>query len=347
MKRLSKVALFLAIAVSTAWSDPRLPNVITDHVVFQRGKKIHIWGWANSGEKITVNMADQQAGATTDSNGRWSIYLSPMTAGGPYTLAVAGSKTVIVKDVLVGEVWVASGQSNMAYALSGATGGPEEVAKANYPEIRLFMVPKKIAVDPQENTQPAAWKICTPESAKEFSAVAYFFARELHRRLGVPVGIIESAWPGSRIEEWMNPEAFNVDPEIHTEIDKWNSQSSVIRDFARSPLEFRLQFKDFELMDNATQASRSVRLANYFDATDQPALYWSYDWANAPHSQFELRRTAEEGSMVAVQGALNNTEDSFLVGNWAPDGHAVDLSSYSGLRFRVRGDGQFRARRRG
>jgi sialate O-acetylesterase len=344
MKKLAKTVLFVALAVSAAWSDPRLPNLITDHVVFQRGMKIHIWGWASGGEKVTVSMAGQQAVATTGSDGRWSIFLPPMTAGGPYTLTVAGSKTLIVKDVLVGEVWVASGQSNMAYVLNGATGGPEEVAKANYPEIRLFTVPKKIAVDSQENTLPASWKICTPESAKEFSAVAYFFARELHRRLGVPIGIIESAWPGTRIEEWMNPEAFNVDPEIHAEIDKWNNQSSAIRDFARSPLGFKLQFKDFELTNDATKASVPVRLANYFDVAGQPTLYWSYDWANAPDSQFELRQTLQDGSLVTVQGALDNTEDSFLAGNWSPDGQPINLSAYAGLRFKVRGDGQFRVR---
>ncbi|PYU83237.1 MAG: hypothetical protein DMG50_08850 [Acidobacteria bacterium] len=160
-----------------------------------------------------------------------------MPPGGPYTLVLQGKKTIVFKDVLFGEVWVASEQSNMTYALSGATGAAEEIPKANYDEIRSFTVPKKIAVTPQEETGPAAWEICSPDTAKRFSAVAYFFARDLHRALGVPVGIVLSAWPGTAGEEWTDPESLRREPVLQPLVERSDASA-----------EIALEFDDFELL---------------------------------------------------------------------------------------------------
>jgi sialate O-acetylesterase len=345
MRRFLQIVVFVMLAVPVVWSAPRLPYIITDHVVFQQHKRIHVWGWASPGEKIMVSMAGRETGAMTQTSGRWSADLPGMNAGGPYVLIVAGSKKIVVKDVLIGEVWVASGQSNMTYALNSATGGPEETAHADYPEIRLFTVPRRIAVRARDNSLSASWKICSPESAKDFSAVAYFFARELHRRLGVPVGVIESAWPGTRIEEWMNPEAFDVDADVHAEIDKWNSQNPAVRDYARKPLNFDLQFRDLELINDGAKASVPIRLANSYEDGDQPSLHWSYDWAAAPESYFELRKSDDGNpSSIEIRGVLDNAAGSLLTGKWKSDGTPADLSSDTGLRFKVRGDGRYRVR---
>src|ERR1700690_4043001 len=188
------------------WADPLLPTLISDHMVLQQGREIHLWGQADSGEKVTVSLAGHSATTTADAHHQWSVRLPAMAAGGPFTLTVQGNKKIEIKDVMIGEVWIASGQSNMTFSLDGAEGAATEVPKADYPQIRLFTVPRKIALSPQDDTLPAHWKICTPDNAKSFSAVAYFFAREIHRTQSVPIGVVESAWPGTTIEDWVSPE---------------------------------------------------------------------------------------------------------------------------------------------
>src|SRR5262249_21395557 len=151
---------------------------------------ISVWGWADPEERITVELGPNAKQTVASASGHWSVSLPSMNAGGPFTLIVRGKKVVEVKDVLVGEGWIASGQSNMTYALSGATGAAEEISTANYPQMRFFTVPKKIAVASEEDTLSASWEICRPDTAKIFSAVAYFFGRNLHKALNVPIGLI-------------------------------------------------------------------------------------------------------------------------------------------------------------
>ena len=197
---LFRLAVIFTALASACFADPVLPNLFSDHMVLQQGREIHVWGQGDSGEVVNVTLAGQSSRATADVHGGWSVHLPPLHSGGPYTLVVRGKKEITIKDVMVGEVWIASGQSNMTFSLDGVENAATEVAKANYPQIRLFTVPKKIALTSQENTLAAHWEICTPETAKSFSAVAYFFAREIQRKLNVPVGVIESAWPGTAIQ---------------------------------------------------------------------------------------------------------------------------------------------------
>ena len=182
------VAVSVAVWSLASWADPALPTLFTDHMVLQRGRPIRVWGKANAWEKLKVDLAGHTGTTTADTTGRWNLLLPAMPAGGPFTLAVRGNKEVVIKDVMIGEVWLASGQSNMTFGLAGADGAETEVPRADYPQIRLFTVPQKIALSPQDNTLAAHWEICTPDSAKGFSAVGYFFARDLYRSLGVPIG---------------------------------------------------------------------------------------------------------------------------------------------------------------
>jgi sialate O-acetylesterase len=148
MPLLAAVAMFCWPPLS-CWADPILPHLLTDHMVLQQDREIHIWGKADPGEKITVTLAHNTTSSDTDADGRWSVHLAAMRAGGPFTLAVVGKKTILLRDVMIGEVWIASGQSNMAFALRDSLGATEEIPKADYPQMRLFTVPKKIALDPQ------------------------------------------------------------------------------------------------------------------------------------------------------------------------------------------------------
>lgn len=197
--------LFVSLGLlAVARADVTLAPLFQDHEVFQRDQPLPVWGRAEPGEHVTVVFHDQTIGTTTGADGRWMVYLTAVPASAePAELVVTGKNTVTVKDILVGEVWLASGQSNMEWPLKSAANGEHEVAAANFPQLRLFSVLRHIAGEPID-TVTGTWQPCTPESVKMFSAVAYFFARDLQRKLGVPVGVIGTYFGGTPIESWMS-----------------------------------------------------------------------------------------------------------------------------------------------
>jgi sialate O-acetylesterase len=335
--RLLQVALLCWLAPCCS-AEPRLPHLLADHMVLQQGRLIHIWGKADQGEKITVTLAEKASSALPDASGTWSVDLPAMRAGGPFTVVVRGKKTILLKDVMIGEVWVASGQSNMTFALSDSQGAAEEIPKADYPQIRLFTVPKKIALEAQPDTLQAAWQICSSETAKDFSAVAYYFARDLHRKLDVPIGIIESAWPGTTIEEWIDPK--------HLEEASAPGGSFHVEAAAIGQRPFNLEFDDFELIRDPS--GPGVEFSNFDDGTSLNRMggVWSYDWQDAPETSLELVAPGHGGAGFAarVAGTMDGSDDSQLTARFALDSSPVDLSSYRGIRFWVRGDGSFHVR---
>jgi sialate O-acetylesterase len=201
-----KVFRLFALWTCLVWvarGEVTLAPLFQDHAVLQRDQPLPVWGAAAPGEHVTVTFHDQTIGTTAGADGRWIVYLAaqPVSAE-PAVLLVSGKNIVTIKDVLVGEVWLASGQSNMEWPLVWAEQGPEEVAAANFPALRLFTVQHNVAEQPA-TTVPGSWQPCTPESAKMFSGVAYYFARDLQRKFNVPVGVIGSYWGGTPIESWM------------------------------------------------------------------------------------------------------------------------------------------------
>jgi sialate O-acetylesterase len=215
----------LLLITLTASAELRLPKVWSDHAVVQRDRPIHVWGWADAGDHVTATLRNgsgaEEAAATADSLGHWSLYLPQRPAGGEvYTLTVSegqmGGSTILVRDLLMGDVWVASGQSNMEMPLLGFPGsavlknGAEEIKAANHPEIRLLHEPKRFSYFPLQD-QDATWQICTPETAASFSSVAYFFAREIHHDQKVPVGVVEADWGGTPAESWTSLDTLGSD----------------------------------------------------------------------------------------------------------------------------------------
>jgi len=318
------------------WANPVLPHLLSDHMILQQGREICIWGNADAGERITVTLAQEASSALADVRGKWSVHLPGLPAGGPFTVTIRGKTTILLKDVMIGEVWVASGQSNMTFALRDSIGATEEIPKADYPQIRLFMVPKKIALKTQSDTLQATWQICTPQTAKDFSAVAYYFARDLQRKLNVPIGIIESAWPGTAIEEWIDPKALQKTSPL-------DGSSSAEKEPAIGRMPFDLQFDDFELMRDSSNIG--TVFSNFDDGTSLNTMggSWSYDWTEAPETSFSLIAPGRGGTGFAAQviGKMDGSDDSRLIAHFRPDNSAADLSSYSGIRFWVRGDGTF------
>lgn len=207
----------LCLGIQSALSaDVRLPAVIGDHMVIQQDKPVSIWGWAGRGEKVTVRLAGQVREVRAATDGKWQAAVDPLKAGGdPLELTVRGEKgpEIVVRDILVGEVWLCSGQSNMEWPLSATLAPIPELLRAEHPGMRLFLVPKRTADRPQDDVD-AKWTPCSSATAGPFSAVAYYFGLELHRRLGVPVGLIESAWGGTFIEPWTPAAGFAAIPEV-------------------------------------------------------------------------------------------------------------------------------------
>ncbi len=209
------LALVFAFAAVAAHAEVRLPGFFNDHMVLQRDQPIAVWGWAKPGEDISVTLAGQSAVFPTPAgvDGRWRATLKPMPAGGPHTLTVEGSNKVVIKDVLIGEVWLCSGQSNMEWVVRNSDNPEREIAAAKFPQIRHVKVAKNTSGHPLDDLS-ARWEVCSPETAGNFTAAGYFMARELHKELGVPIGLINSSWGGTRIEPWTPIPGFGQVPAL-------------------------------------------------------------------------------------------------------------------------------------
>lgn len=216
-------SLFLVFLVNAATADVTLPALFSDHMVLQQQASIPVWGWADAGEQVTVTLGDARQTATAGADGKWAVQLPACQPGGPLTLVAKGKNTVQVGDVLVGEVWLCSGQSNMAMTVNRAANYPEEQAAANHPQIRTFNVDRVTADTPQERCT-GTWQVCAPETVGSFSATAYFFGRELHQQLNVPVGLINSSWGGTPVQAWTCLRAQQALPELQPILDTWNQQ---------------------------------------------------------------------------------------------------------------------------
>ena len=305
-----------------------------------------MWGWADAGEKITVTLNGESETAETGYDGRWQLALGPEKAGGPFVLTVEGKKTITLKDVMIGEVWVLSGQSNMTFALSGAATAATAIPEANYPEIRLYTVPQERALSPQQNAV-ASWRICTPDNAKTFTAVGYFFGRELYRRLGVPIGLIHSSWPGTVAEDWVPAEALRGPAELQPILERWANASEQSKELAQRPAEFDLEFDDFQLI-KADPAAGLAPFSDFNDGTAQNSLHgvWTFDWQSAPDGKFELAQPGRGSSGYAARvfGQVDYSADALLRANFSAHGSPADMSQYAGLRFYYRGGGYFHYR---
>jgi sialate O-acetylesterase len=199
--------LVLALLAPSVRPEIRVAGLFGDSMVLQRDLAIPIWGWAEPGERVTATMAGKSATAAAGVDGRWSLKLEAFPAGGPHELVVGGRT---FKDVLVGDVWVCSGQSNMEWTVNGCRNAREEIATADFPRLRHVLVPKRISARPEVDVPGAAWQACSPRTVGNWTAVGYFFGRHLQRELDVPIGLIHSSWGGTICEAWTSAEALKT-----------------------------------------------------------------------------------------------------------------------------------------
>jgi sialate O-acetylesterase len=306
--------MFLA---SRGMADVRLPHVFSYHMVLQREAQLPIWGWAAPGEEVTVRIGANEAKARADATGKWMVKLPPMQAGGPHEMTVSGKNTIHIADVLVGEVWVASGQSNMALSVNASADGAKEAAAADWPSIRLFHVPQKPAGMPAQDVA-ATWQVCSPATAAGFSAVAYFFGREIHNELKVPVGLINTSWSGTRIEPWTPPEGFaDVEKlrDIAAHIQEVNAQYRKSLGESLDRLESWLKLTRQALAENGPLPAEPEFPPHPLNSHGQPTGL--YNGMVHPLVPFAIRGAIwYQGEANVGEGMLYHEKMKALIGGW-------------------------------
>src|ERR1700685_192688 len=299
------VALLILALAAAAHADVTLPALLTDHMVVQRGLPVHVWGMAAPHESVTVTFRGETKSGTADDLGRWSIYLSPGEAAGPFQLSIKAANTIVLNDILVGDVWVASGQSNMEFPMTGLVNADAEIAAAQYPKIHLFQVKQKPADYLQENvetrTEAKAWTPCTPESVAKSSAVAYFFARNLQQKIGVPIGLIETFWGGTPAESWTSLHALSADAAL---MPVFAARAKTVDSQSTTVLQLRQEEEQFKQSVEQAQA----------EGKPLPSRQWHPDFAAwapaalyngmiAPLTPFAIR------GVIWYQGEANSGPD--------------------------------------
>jgi sialate O-acetylesterase len=247
---------FLCFFLLSGYANVRLPKLVGDHMVLQRDAKLPVWGWADKGEKVTVTFQGKSYPAKPGADGKWMVTLPAMPAGGPYQMTIKGKNTLTIQDILVGDVWMGSGQSNMEWNLSSTVNNfKKEIADANFPNIRLFDVKNTVALTPQQDIPSDGWKICSPETIGSFSAVAYFFGRDLYQQYDVPIGLITTDWGGTPVEAWISGSALKTFPEYKATVEGMeNDKSDLAKQLSEYTAKRTAWEKEFAAVDRGYQA---------------------------------------------------------------------------------------------
>ncbi len=227
-----------------AEADVRLPAIISDNMVLQGGDTVNLWGWADPNEEIEIRMSWSNAvpQIQADDDGAWTFRMAAPPFGGPYEVTFKAANTITVKNILVGEVWVCSGQSNMQWTVQNSADAEQEIAAARYPKIRLFSVDRQVADTPQNDCK-GQWVECSPQTIPGFSAVAYFFGRRLHKDLELPIGLIHTSWGGTPAEAWTSDPMLRSHPEFEPIIKRYED---AVANYPKALVQFRENAKKWE-----------------------------------------------------------------------------------------------------
>jgi sialate O-acetylesterase len=304
------IAISLILSGSLAHADVTLPSLLADHMVVQRGLPVHVWGMAAPNESVSVTFRGETKSTNADELGRWSLYLSPGEAGGPFSLSVKAANVITLSDILVGDVWVASGQSNMEFSMNNLNNAKSENAAAQYPKIRIFKVEHRPSDFPRADVEAKTWAACTPDSVADSSAVAYYFARDLYQKLNVPIGLVETFWGGTPAESWTSLHTLSADASL---MPLFASRSRMIEEQEATLL--RLKQEEVEYQKTVEQAKA--------EGKPVPWRQWHPDlaaWAPAglfngmiaPLTNFAIR------GVIWYQGEANSGERAPLYAHLFP-----------------------------
>ncbi|MEX0881840.1 MAG: sialate O-acetylesterase, partial [Cyclobacteriaceae bacterium] len=199
----------LILTVFSVQAQLRMPKIFADQMVLQRDQEIPVWGWSDGRERITVEFQEEKYRVRADKEGKWELKMNAFPAGGPYRLSVSTrDETIVYENVLLGDVWLLGGQSNMEWALKNTNNGEDSIKLADYPNIRLFEVGRNLSLQPIDELPEAGWSVCTPETIENFSAIGYYFGKRIHADLDVAIGLLDINWGGTVSEAWTSSEAL-------------------------------------------------------------------------------------------------------------------------------------------
>jgi sialate O-acetylesterase len=314
------LSTLLVWAGSAAGADlPFVHPLFSDHMVLQRGIENPIWGWTKPGAVVTVTLQGKTVQATAGEDGKWTARLPALVTGGPWQIDLGGPQKHHIKDVLVGEVWICSGQSNMEWPVSASNEPEKEIKAATHARLRLFSVPKRISGQPQA-TLEAAWQPCTPETVPGFSAVGYYFGRDLHQQLDVPVGLIHSSWGGTVAEAWASAEALE-------KLEDFKAAVQAVKQQAASPAsdaEFQQQMSQWWAANDPGSKEGASWAAVEVPADGWQPMTLPGNWEQAGLADFDgvvwFRRTIEVPEALAGKtaslelGKIDDLDDSYLNG---------------------------------
>jgi sialate O-acetylesterase len=329
MKRKISLGILLVFFYGHGVSQLRVSAIFGDHMILQRDKPLKIWGTAGAGEKVHVELGQTKGLAITDKNGKWLVTLPAFAAGGPYILTIKTKKeTKIFSDVLFGEVWLCSGQSNMQFRVKQSVNANNELHRANNSLIRQVVVPNKLSFQPEQFIDSTAWIISSPQTTGEFTAVGYFFARDIFERLHIPVGLIYDNWGGSQVESWISRQAMLGSDELKDYAkqmpENWDQSNSRVEKNISKNLE-KLNRGKMPDMDEA-----SILQDNYDYSGWMPsAAPTSWDWIGLPAYRGEgyMARVIELDSIQAALPSVLSLGVNDVRFNWYVNGKVIHKDS--------------------
>ena len=334
--RLKKLLLAasLLLAAPLAHATVRLPALVGSHMVLQRVRLVPVWGWAAPGEQVSVTFRGKTyAASLPDASGRWQVTLPATPAGGPYTITVKGQNTIELTDVLVGDVWLASGQSNMQMPVKDHPGGyqpvqqaDQEIAAANWPTIRFFTVNQTVAYRPQAEVAGSGWQVCSPATVAQLSAVAYFFGRELYKKYSVPMGLLVSSWGGTPAESWVSAEGLAAFPEFGAQLASFASKTTSLNDDQRAyETKQRELLRNIRAYDKGYLANGQTWAAPTFDARAWPTMPVPGAWESAPglgtydgvvwfRKEIDLPASLASQPLTLALGKVDDADSTYING---------------------------------
>jgi sialate O-acetylesterase len=324
--KLSSLVAFFCLQFGTSSASVLLPSFLGHHMVIQRNAGYPVWGWADPGEKVTVSFHGQKLTATTGADSLWNVTLKPMSAGGPYEMTVKGKNSITLYNILIGDVWVLSGQSNMQWPVKYSANSEKEIAAGNHPHIRLFMVKKTAAGDPLADCT-GEWQECTFHTVGEFSGVGYYFGREMEKTLDIPIGLVQAAWGGTNIHPWMSRAAITADPETKYLLNGWEK---IIDD---KPKEALLQYEAVsgwfeycfvQMSRRQPYGQEPTTLKGYDRIFWAPG--WLYNAMIAPLTRFPVAGAVwYQGEGDSGRGYMYRTLLKTLIHDWRAQWKKADL----------------------
>ena len=321
----------LGLLAPRASAEVRLPAIFGTNMVLQRDMPVPVWGWASPGEEIKVSVAGQSKSVTTPESGKWMLRLDPLTTGGPLTMTVTGKNTLKLDNVLVGEVWLCSGQSNMVMQMTRINHADKEIAAARYPRIRLISVPRHTSQEPREDFE-GHWVECTPATVKDFSAAGYFFGRTLYQQLDVPIGLVNSSCGSSSCETWMERSVLQRIPQCKPLLEEWDEIARTY-DYEKAWAAYEKELATWNEAAAAAKAAgktppeKPERAWDWLHGTERPANL--YNSMVAPLIPLAIRGVIwYQGENNERRGYQYRSMFPALIESWRKNWHEGDFPFY-------------------